>query len=91
MVNGAGVFVDPPLPTFNLKVYKPTDQPIYLGTSDYPKMPATADGLLILVNRGQGPYVTYADSMGATSTISNNNSAQLIWDSQASSWFRYNQ
>ena len=91
MVNAAGAFVEPPLPTFNLKVYKPTTQPIYLSTSDYPKMPATADGLLIIVNRGQGPYVTYSDGIGATSTLPNNNSAQLIWDCQASSWVKYNQ
>ena len=91
MVNAAGAFVEQPLPTFNLKVYKPTTQPIYLSTSDYPKMPATADGLLIIVNRGAGPYVTYADSIGATATIPNNNSAQLIWDCQDSAWVRYNQ
>lgn len=91
LVNAAGAFVEQPIPTFNVKVYKPTTQPIYLSTSDYPKMPATADGLLIIVNRGQGPYVTFGDSDGATATIPNNNSAQLIWDCQDSAWVRYYQ
>lgn len=90
MINGAGAFVTPDLPTFNLKVYKPTDANMYLSTSDYPSMPATADGLLILVNLGAGPNIVYPDSLGATSTIGQHNSAQLIWDSDAHSWVRWN-
>lgn len=89
-INAAGAFVAPDLPTFNLKVYKPTDANLYLSTSDYPAMPATADGLLILVNLGSGPNIVYPDTLGATSTIGQNNSAQLIWDSDAHSWIRWN-
>ena len=89
-INAAGAFVAPDLPTFNLKVYKPTDANLYLSTSDYPAMPSTADGLLILVNLGSGPNVVYPDSLGATSTIGQHNSAQLIWDSNAHSWVKWN-
>ena len=90
MINSVGAFVSPDLPTFNLKVYKPTDANLYLSTSDYPSMPATADGLLILVNLGSGPNIVYPDTLGATSTIGQHNSAQLIWDSDAHSWVRWN-
>ena len=89
-INAAGAFVAPALPTFNLKVYKPTDANLYLSTSDYPAMPSTADGLLILVNLGTGPNIVYPDTLGATSTIGQHNSAQLIWDSNAHSWVRWN-
>lgn len=89
-INAAGAFVAPDLPTFNLKVYKPTDANLYLSTSDYPAMPSTADGLLILVNLGSGPNVVYPDTLGTTSTIGQHNSAQLIWDSDAHSWVRWN-
>lgn len=89
-INAAGAFVAPDLPTFNLKVYKPTDANLYLSTSDYPAMPSTADGLLILVNLGSGPNVVYPDTLGATSFIGQHNSAQLIWDSNAHSWVRWN-
>lgn len=89
-INAAGAFVAPDLPTFNLKVYKPTDANLYLSTSDYPAMPSTADGLLILVNLGSGPNIVYPDTLGATSTIGQHNSAQLIWDSDAHSWVRWN-
>lgn len=89
-INAAGAFVAPDLPTFNLKVYKPTDANLYLSTSDYPAMPSTADGLLILVNMGSGPNIVYPDTLGATSTIGQHNSAQLIWDSNAHSWVRWN-
>jgi len=90
LINAAGAFVAPDLPTFNLKVYKPTTAPVYLSTSDYPAMPATADGLLILVNLGSGPNVVYPDTRGATSTIGQHNSAQLIWDSNENSWVHWN-
>ncbi len=84
-INANGAFVAPDLPTFNLKVYKPTYAPIYLSTSDYPQMPSTADGLLVLVNLGSGT-ITYPDSDGATSTIGPHNSANLFWDHDASAW-----
>ena len=90
LINAAGAFVKPDLPTFNLKVYKPTTANLYLHLSDYPAMPATADGLLIIVNLGSGPNITYPDSIGATATIGQHNSAQLIWDSNANSWVRWN-
>jgi hypothetical protein len=89
-INAAGAFVAPDLPTFNLKVYKPTDANLYLSTSDYPAMPSTADGLLILVNLGSGPNVVYPDSDGATAFLSPHYSAELIWDSNAHSWVRWN-
>lgn len=89
-INAAGAFVAPDLPCFNLKVYKPTDANLYLSTSNYPAMPSTADGLLILVNLGSGPNIVYPDTLGATSTIGQHNSAQLIWDSNAHSWVRWN-
>lgn len=88
-INAAGAFVAPDLPTFNLKVYKPTDANLYLSTGDYPAMPSTADGLLILVNLGSGPNVVFPDTLGATSTIGQHNSAQLIWDSNAHSWVHW--
>lgn len=88
-INAAGAFVAPDLPTFNLKVYKPTDANLYLSTGDYPAMPSTADGLLILVNLGSGPNIVYPDSLGATSTVGQHNSAQLIWDSDAHSWVHW--
>ena len=88
-INAAGAFVAPDLPTFNLKVYKPTDANLYLSTRDYPAMPSTADGLLILVNLGAGPNIVFPDTLGATSTIGQHNSAQLIWDSDASSWVHW--
>lgn len=90
LINAAGAFVAPDLPTFNLKVYKPTTANLYLSTGDYPAMPATADGLLILVNLGDGPGVVYPDTIGATATIGQNASAQLIWDSNSRSWIRWN-
>lgn len=89
-INAAGAFVAPDLPTFNLKVYKPTDANLYLNSNDYPPMPSTADGLLILVNLGSGPNIVYPDSLGATSTIGQHNSAKLIWDSNAHSWVKWN-
>ena len=88
-INAAGAFVAPDLPTFNLKVYKPTDANLYLSTGDYPAMPSTADGLLILVNLGSGPNVVFPDTLGATSTVGQHNSAQLIWDSDAHSWVHW--
>lgn len=90
LINAAGAFVAPSSPNINLKVYKPTTAPVYLSTSDYPVMSNTADGLYVIVNLGSGPYVTYADGIGATATISQNNSAQLIWDSDAQKWVRWN-
>lgn len=90
LVNAAGAFVAPALPTFNLKVYKPTNATLYLGTGDYPPMPSTADGLLILVNMGSGPNVVYPDTDGATAFLSPHNSASLIWDSNTHSWVRWN-
>lgn len=88
-INAAGAFVAPDLPTFNLKVYKPTTANLYLSTGDYPAMPSTADGLLILVNLGSGPNIVFPDTLGATSTIGQHNSAQLIWDSNAHSWVHW--
>lgn len=90
LVNAVGAFVAPDLPTVNLKVYKPTTANLYLSTGDYPEMPSTADGLLILVNLGSGPNVVYPDTLGTTATVAQNNSAQLIWDSDARSWVRWN-
>ena len=77
-------------PPYQIKVYKPTTAVKYLYTSDYPKYPAGVDGTFVIVNLGQGPYVTYPDSMGATANVRQNQSAQLIWDSQASSWIKFN-
>lgn len=77
-------------PPYQIKVYKPTTATQYLYTSDYPKYPAGVDGTFVIVNLGDGPGVTYPDSMGATSTVGKNQSAQLIWDSQASSWIKWN-
>ena len=77
-------------PPYQIKVYKPTTAVKYLHTSDYPKYPAGVDGTFVIVNLGEGPYVTYPDSQGATANVPKNQSAQLIWDSQASSWIRWN-
>ena len=77
-------------PPYQIKVYKPTTATQYLSTSDYPKYPAGVDGTFVIVNLGQGPYVTYPDSQGATANVTKNQSAQLIWDSQASSWVKWN-
>lgn len=77
-------------PPYQIKVYKPTTETQYLSTSDYPKYPAGVDGTFVIVNLGQGPYVTYPDSQGATANVPKNQSAQLIWDSQASSWVKFN-
>lgn len=77
-------------PPYQIKVYKPTTAIKYLSTSDYPKFPAGVDGTFVIVNLGEGPVITYPDSMGATSTVAKNQSAQLIWDSQASSWIKWN-
>ena len=77
-------------PPYQIKVYKPTTATQYLYTSDYPKYPAGVDGTFVIVNLGQGPYVTYPDSKGATANVPKNQSAQLIWDSQASSWIKLN-
>lgn len=77
-------------PPYQIKVYKPTTAVKYLYTSDYPKYPAGVDGTFVIVNLGQGPYVTYPDSFGATANVPQNQSAQLIWDSQASSWIKWN-
>lgn len=77
-------------PPYQIKVYKPTTATQYLSTSDYPKYPAGVDGTFVIVNLGQGPYVTYPDSQGATANVPKNQSAQLIWDSQASSWVKWN-
>lgn len=77
-------------PPYQIKVYKPTTTSIYLGTSDYPKFPDGVDGTFVIVNLGEGPYVTYPYGGGATSTVARNQSAQLIWDSQASSWIKWN-
>lgn len=77
-------------PPYQIKVYKPTTATQYLYTSDYPKYPAGVDGTFVIVNLGQGPNVTYPDSQGATANIPQNHSAQLIWDSQASSWVKWN-
>lgn len=75
---------------YQIKVYKPTTASIYLHTSDYPKFPNTADGTFVIVNLGDGPYVTYPDSLGATATVAQNQSAQLIWDSQGNRWVHWN-
>lgn len=77
-------------PPYQIKVYKPTTATQYLSTADYPKYPAGVDGTFVIVNLGQGPYVTYPDSQGATANVPKNQSAQLIWDSQASSWVKWN-
>ena len=77
-------------PPYQIKVYKPTTAVQYLSTSDYPKYPAGVDGTFVIVNLGQGPYVTYPDSQGTTANVPKNQSAQLIWDSQASSWIKWN-
>lgn len=77
-------------PPYQIKVYKPTTAVKYLYTSDYPVYPAGVDGTFVIVNLGQGPYVTYPDSQGATANVPKNQSAQLIWDSQASSWVKWN-
>ena len=77
-------------PPYQIKVYKPTTETQYLSTSDYPKYPVGVDGTFVIVNLGQGPYVTYPDSQGATANVPKNQSAQLIWDSQASSWVKWN-
>ena len=77
-------------PPYQIKVYKPTTANQYLHTSDYPKYPVGVDGTFVIVNLGQGPYVTYPDSQGATANVPKNQSAQLIWDSQASSWIKWN-
>lgn len=77
-------------PPYQIKVYKPTTAIKYLYTSDYPKFPAGVDGTFVIVNLGEGPYVTYPDSQGATANVPKNQSAQLIWDSQASSWVKWN-
>ena len=77
-------------PPYQIKVYKPTTATQYLSTSDYPKYPAGVDGTFVIVNLGSGPYVTYPDSIGATANVMKNQSAQLIWDSQASSWVKWN-
>ena len=77
-------------PPYQIKVYKPTTATQYLHTSDYPKYPAGVDGTFVIVNLGSGPYVTYPDSQGATANVPKNQSAQLIWDSQASSWIKWN-
>lgn len=77
-------------PPYQIKVYKPATATQYLHTSDYPKYPAGVDGTFVIVNLGQGPYVTYPDSQGATANVPKNQSAQLIWDSQASSWIKFN-
>ena len=89
-INESGVFVPVDRPAFNLKVYKPTTANMYLTTADYPAMPATADGLLVLVNLGNGPAVVYPNTFGATANIAQNNSAQLIWDHEANAWVRLN-
>ena len=91
LIGKAGTFLEPPPNPYNIKVYKPTTAPIYLSTSDYPVMSNTADGVFVIVNLGSGPYVTYADGIGATATITQNNSAQLIWDSDAQKWVKWNQ
>lgn len=75
---------------YQIKVYKPTTASVYLHTSDYPKFPNTADGTFVIVNLGDGPYVTYPDSLGATANVAQNQSAQLIWDSQANRWVHWN-
>lgn len=77
-------------PPYQIKVFKPTTATQYLHTSDYPKYPAGVDGTFVIVNLGNGPYVTYPDSQGATANVPKNQSAQLIWDSQASSWIKLN-
>ena len=89
-VGKAGTFIPPPPSQYNIKVYKPTTATIYLSTSDYPVMSNTADGVYVIVNLGSGPYVTFADGIGATASITQNNSAQLIWDSDAQKWVRWN-
>ena len=91
LIGKAGTFLEPPPSTYNVKVYKPTTAPIYLSTSDYPVMSNTADGVYVIVNLGSGPYVTYADGIGATASIPQYNSAQLIWDSDAQKWVKWNQ
>ena len=75
---------------YQIKVYKPTTASVYLHTSDYPKFPSTADGTFVIVNLGDGPLVTYPDSLGATANVGQNQSAQLIWDSQANRWVHWN-
>ena len=75
---------------YQIKVYKPTTASIYLHTSDYPKFPNTADGTFVIVNLGDGPLVTYPDSLGATASVGQNQSAQLIWDSQSNRWVHWN-
>ena len=77
-------------PPYQIKVYKPTTAVKYLYTSDYPVYPAGVDGTLVIVNLGQGPYVTYPDSQGAMANVAKNQRAQLPWDSQASSWVKWN-
>lgn len=89
-VGKAGNFIAPPPSQYNIKVYKPTTATIYLSTADYPVMSNTADGVFVIVNLGTGPYVTFGDSIGATASITQNNSAQLIWDSDAQKWVRWN-
>ena len=91
LIGKAGTFLEPPPSQYNIKVYKPTTATIYLSTADYPVMSNTADGVFVIVNLGTGPYVTYGDSIGATATITQNNSAQLIWDSDSQKWVRWNQ
>ena len=90
LIGKAGTFLPPPPNPYNIKVYKPTTATIYLSTSDYPVMSNTADGVFVIVNLGTGPYVTYADGIGATASVTQNNSAQLIWDSDAQKWVRWN-
>ena len=91
LIGKAGTFLEPPPNPYNIKVYKPTTATIYLSTADYPVMSNTADGVFVIVNLGSGPYVTYGDSIGATASITQNNSAQLIWDSDGQRWVRWNQ
>lgn len=90
LIGKAGTFLPPPPNPYNIKVYKPTTAPVYLSTSDYPVMSNTADGVFVIVNLGSGPYVTYADGIGATASIPQYNSAQLIWDSDAQKWVKWN-
>lgn len=75
---------------YQIKVYKPTTASVYLHTSDYPQFPNTADGTFVIVNLGDGPLVTYPDSLGATASVGQNQSAQLIWDSQGNRWVHWN-
>lgn len=76
---------------YQIKIYKPTSASVYLTTADYPKFPSTADGVFVIMNLGEaGTRVTYPDSSGATAIVGANQSAQLIWDSQASQWVHWN-